>query len=55
MSAVHQLVPMIILVQFAVVLMAIVTAMLMADPNCSIPTRKSSRRAICRVIDGSQS
>ena len=52
MSTLHQMVPMFLLVQFVVVLVALTAAMLMADPQFSLPTRKSSRR-VARFITSS--
>jgi hypothetical protein len=40
MSALHQVVPMFMLIQFVVVLAALVVAMVFADPQLSLPTRK---------------
>jgi hypothetical protein len=42
MSALHQMVPTFFLIQFVVVLVALLVAMLSADPQCSIPGRKVS-------------
>jgi hypothetical protein len=42
MSALHQMVPMFFLIQFVVVLVAMIAAMLWADPECSVPARKVS-------------
>jgi hypothetical protein len=48
MSTLHQMVPMFFLVQFVVVLAALVAAMVFADPQFSLPATKSSRRATAR-------
>jgi len=42
MSALHQMVPMFFLIQFVVVLIALAVAMLWADPQCLVPSRKVS-------------
>ena len=49
MRALHQMVPIFFLVQFVVVLVALVAAMLWADPQFSYPTGKSSRRVMRRI------
>jgi hypothetical protein len=54
MSALHQMVPMFFLIQFVVVLVALVVAMLLADLQFSLPARKSSHRVTSHVIDGSR-
>jgi hypothetical protein len=54
MSALHQMVPMFFLIQFVVVLVALIAATRMADPQLSLPSRKSSRRAMARPITGSR-
>jgi hypothetical protein len=54
MSALHQMVPMFFLIQFVVVLVALVVAMLLADSQFSLPARKSSHRVTSHVIDGSR-
>lgn len=54
MIAPHQVVPMFFLIQFIVVLVALVAAMLMADSQFSLPPRKSSRRAIAQFMNGSR-
>ena len=43
MNALHQIVPMFLLIQFVVVLVALVSAMLLAEPQYLLPTRRSSR------------
>jgi hypothetical protein len=48
MSALHQVVPMFLLIQFVVVLVAIVAAMLLADPQYSLPAQRASRRPVAR-------
>jgi hypothetical protein len=45
MSALHHLVPIFMMIQFIVVLIALIAATRMADPQLSLPTRKSSRPA----------
>jgi nitrogen fixation/metabolism regulation signal transduction histidine kinase len=54
MSVLHQMVPMFFLIQFVVVLVALVVAMLFADSQFSLPARKSCRRATSHVFDGSR-
>jgi len=44
MRTLHQIVPMFMLIQFLVVLVALVAAMLLADPQVALPARQSSRR-----------
>jgi hypothetical protein len=44
MSVLHLIVPMFFAIQFVLVLLALVSAMLFADPQVSLPARKSSRR-----------
>jgi hypothetical protein len=46
MSALHQLVPVFMLVQFMVVLVALIAAARLADPQLSLSTRKSFRRVV---------
>ena len=46
MSALQQLVPVFMVIQFIVVLVGLVAAMVFADPEVSLPTRKPSRRAM---------
>ena len=48
MSALHQMVPMFFVIQFVVVLVALVASMLLAEPQFSLPARRSFRRAIAR-------
>jgi hypothetical protein len=50
MSALHQVVPMFLLIQFVVVLVALVSAMVLADRQYSIPARKSSRNAVTKLV-----
>lgn len=50
MSVIHQMVPMFFLIQFAVVLVTLIAAMLWADPQFSLPARKSSRRAPTQLM-----
>jgi len=52
LSALHQIVPIFLLVQFIVVLVALIAATRMADPQLSLPTRKSSRRVMARPLPG---
>jgi hypothetical protein len=52
MNTLHQVVPMFFLIQFVMVLVALVTAMLCADPGYSLPTRKSSRPVMTRLSTG---
>ena len=54
MSALHEMVPMFFLIQFAVVLLALVVAMLFSDSQFSLPARKSRRHATSHVFDGSR-
>ena len=54
MSVLHQMVPMFFLIQFVVVLMALVVAMLFADSQFSLPARRSRHSATSRVFDGSK-
>jgi len=44
MSALHQMVPMFFMIQFVVVLVALVASMLFAGPEFSLPAGKSPRR-----------
>jgi hypothetical protein len=53
MSALHYMVPMILTFQFILVLLALVSAMLFADPQASLAPRKSSRRVMARPMPGS--
>jgi hypothetical protein len=52
MSALHQMVPMFFLIQFVVVLVALIAATRMGDPQLSIPARKSPRR-VARFVRSS--
>lgn len=52
MNALHQMVPMFVLIQFVVVLVALVVAMVFADPQLSLPTRKAPQRVMARPIKG---
>jgi hypothetical protein len=52
MSVLHQMVPILFVIQFVLVLLALVSAMLFADPQVSLPARKSSRRDMARPITG---
>jgi hypothetical protein len=54
LSALHQMVPMFFLIQFVVVLVALVVAMLLADSQFSLPAKKSSRRRMAHVLDCSR-
>ena len=54
MSVLHQMVPMFFLIQFVVVLLALVVSMFFADSQVSLPARKSRRRATPHVYDGSR-
>ncbi|HMD85188.1 MAG TPA: hypothetical protein VKO18_10880 [Terriglobia bacterium] len=54
MSALHQIIPIFLLIQFVVVLVALIAATRMADPQLSLPTRKSSRRVMARPMPGSR-
>jgi uncharacterized membrane protein len=54
MSALHEMVPMFLLIQFVVVLVALVVAMLFADSQFSLPAKRSRHRATSRVFDGSR-
>jgi hypothetical protein len=54
MSALHQMVPMFFLIQFAVVLVAMVVAMLLADSQYSLPARKFRRPAVLHAFEGSR-
>jgi hypothetical protein len=44
MSALQQLVPMFFVLQFIVVLVALAAAMVLADPELSLVTRRPARR-----------
>ena len=48
MSALHLMVPMFFAIQFVVVLVAMVSAMMLADPQVSLPARKPSRSDLAR-------
>jgi hypothetical protein len=48
MSVLHQMVPIFFVIQFVVVLVAMVAAMLLADPQYSLPAGKSSRCVMAR-------
>jgi hypothetical protein len=52
MGTLHQVVLMFFLIQFLVVLVALIAATRLADPQCSFPTRKSSRRVMTRFVTG---
>jgi hypothetical protein len=52
MSALHQMVPVFFLIQFVIVLVALVAAILMVDSQFSLPAKKSSRRAIAQGMEG---
>ena len=52
MSALHQMVPLVLLVQFVVVLAAFVASMLLADPQLSFP--HSIRRATAGSIQAAR-
>ena len=54
MSALHQMVPVFFLIQFVVVLAALVSVMLLADSQFSLPARKSCRREIAQFMKGSR-
>jgi len=54
MSTLYQMVPLFLLIQFVVVLVALVAATRMADPQLSLLTSKSSRRIIARRIPGAR-
>jgi hypothetical protein len=54
MSTLNQMAPMFLLVQFLVVLLALVAATRLADPQFSLRTRKSSRRAMTLPMTGSR-
>jgi hypothetical protein len=53
MSTLNQMAPMFFLIQFLVVLLALVAATRLADPQFSLRTRKSSRRAMTLPMTGS--
>jgi len=46
MTTLHQMAPMFFLIQFLAVLLALVAATRLADPQFKLHTRKSSRRAV---------
>jgi len=50
MSTLHQIALMFFLIQFIVVLVALVAATRLADPQLSIPTRRPSRRLLMPPI-----
>jgi hypothetical protein len=50
MSVLHQMGPIFLLIQFVVVLVALVSALLMTDPHVPLLSRRSSRRAMVRPI-----
>jgi hypothetical protein len=52
MSALHSVVPMFMLIQFLVVLIALVSAMLFADPQAALLACKSSRQERVRPATG---
>ena len=52
MSALRLMVPIFMLIQFFVVLLALVSAMLFADPQAALPTCKPSRRESVRPSTG---
>jgi hypothetical protein len=54
MIALHHIVPMFMLFQFVVVLVALIAATRLADPQLSLPSRKSSRRVMTRPVPGSR-
>jgi hypothetical protein len=54
MNALHLLVPMFLAIQFVLVLVALVSAMLFADPQVPFPVRKSSGRDLARPIKTSR-
>ena len=47
-SALQQLVPMFFMIQFVVVLVGLLTAMVFADPQLSLATRRPTRRVRVR-------
>jgi hypothetical protein len=54
MSALHLIVPMFLAIEFVLVLLALVAAKLFADPQVSLPTRKSSGRGVAGLLTGSR-
>jgi hypothetical protein len=54
MSVLHHMVPILMFIQFIVVLVAVVAAMLLADPQCSLPARKSSRPPLRQFVSASR-
>jgi hypothetical protein len=54
MSALHQMVPMFFLIQFVVVLVALIVAMLLADSQFYLPARRSARHRMAQVFDYSR-
>lgn len=54
MSTLHQIAPVFFLMQFLVVLMALIAATRMADPQLSLPSKKLFRRLRERSITGSR-
>jgi hypothetical protein len=54
MSTLHQIALVFFLIQFVVVLVALIAATRLADPQLSLPTRKFSRRDMARPITGSR-
>jgi len=54
MSTLHQMALMFFLIQFVVVLVALIAATRVADPQLSLPTKKFSRRVMARPATGSR-
>ena len=52
MSTLQQMVPLFLMIEFVLVLVAMVCAMLFADPELSIPTGKTSRRFMAHSKKG---
>ena len=52
MNVLHQMVPMVLAIEFVLVFAAIVAAMVFPDPQLSNPTRKPSRHATGRFMAG---
>lgn len=50
MSALHQMIPILFVIQFVLVLLALVAAMLFAEPQALLPVRKSPRRVMARSV-----
>ncbi|MFZ0961189.1 MAG: hypothetical protein WAO35_09815 [Terriglobia bacterium] len=54
MSMLHQIAPVFLLIQFLVVLAALIAATRFADPQISLPRKKLFRRLMERSLTGSR-